>query len=275
MKYLALLIVLLLMPSVAIAETYQIRVASTVRLRASYSLESAIVERAPAGAVLQVAGQFNRWLKIDRDGETAWLADWVDYTRLDQASAGQGTDSAQASFGVNNCCFLNRQCHSEQEWVDGYWAYQRNECPAQPAPVSLSPAPVDTDAPHRVWNSQGREIPIYGDDVFRRQIARAFYHLRDEVPQWWPYLSIIDDVKSEAGSCNGGYACAGWPYKVVYFEADVSDSDTRSLASTLIHEACHLYQWQEGRGDNYDWSLEWEDRPHEIECNNKEKEAGF
>ena len=52
---------------------------------------------------------------------------------------------------INNCCFVNRQCAADQEWVDGYWAYQRNECPiAAPIngqtstqPVNSTPANVD------------------------------------------------------------------------------------------------------------------------------------
>ena len=267
-------LVFLLVAPVA-AESYQIRVAYNTNLRASHSLDSAVLASARAGATLQVVGSFNRWLKINRNGETVWLADWVSYTRLDQGPA-----AASPASDIDNCCFVDRQCQTDQQWTDGYWAYQRNECPAQPTPVaqssvSQSPVPAIAEAPHRIRNSQGREIPIYGNDEFRLQIARGFYYLRDKVPQWWPYLSIIDDVKFTAERCSGGYACAGWPYKVVYFASDVGGDEIRSIAATLIHEACHLYQWQEGRGDNYDWSLEWEDRPHEIECVNKEKEAGF
>lgn len=84
MRCLALAIVLLLQWGVASAQDYQIQVKFTVRLRASHSLDSPVVGKALAGDVLQVVGRFNRWLKIERDGQTAWLADWVDYTRLDQ-----------------------------------------------------------------------------------------------------------------------------------------------------------------------------------------------
>ena len=42
---------------------------------------------------------------------------------------------------IDNCCFIDRHCQSEQEWIDGYWAYQNNQCVA-PAPsqtVASSP----------------------------------------------------------------------------------------------------------------------------------------
>ncbi|MCY3834614.1 MAG: hypothetical protein OXG85_16505 [Chloroflexi bacterium] len=41
------------------------------------------------------------------------------------------TASAQQSAQVDNCCFVDRQCQSDEEWVSGYWAYQNNQCPAQ------------------------------------------------------------------------------------------------------------------------------------------------
>ena len=145
-----------------------------------------------------------------------------------------------------------------------------------PEPASAAvPAPAEIGAPHHIVNSQGRHIPIYGNDVFRHAIASAFYYLRDNLPQWWTYVSIIDDVKYGDGICYGGFACAGWPYKVVLFEHDLSGEAASSIALTLIHEACHIYQWQGGKGDNYDWSVDWEDRAHEQECVSKEREAGF
>ena len=42
---------------------------------------------------------------------------------------------------VDNCCFVNRQCNTDSEWKDGYWAYHRNECPrgASAGQASASP----------------------------------------------------------------------------------------------------------------------------------------
>ncbi len=54
---------------------------------------------------------------------------------------------------IDNCCFVDRQCSSDQDWTDGYWAFQNNQCPAPaPAqssapsssqPVSAAPAQID------------------------------------------------------------------------------------------------------------------------------------
>ena len=50
---------------------------------------------------------------------------------------------AYGSAQPDNCCGIDRQCTTDQEWSDGYWAYQNNQCsapeqtqhqqPAQPA----------------------------------------------------------------------------------------------------------------------------------------------
>ncbi len=47
---------------------------------------------------------------------------------------------------VDNCCFVNRQCNTDSEWTDGYWAYHRNECPrgASAGQASASP-PANVD----------------------------------------------------------------------------------------------------------------------------------
>ena len=138
---LTLICCLLIAAGNTLAESYQIQVRFTVRLRASYSLDSPVVGNALAGDVLQVVGRHNRWLKIERDGESAWLADWVDYTRLDQQPAQPATAPAakgQTPTNVDNCCFVDRQCSTDQEWREGFWAYQRNECPSS-APSTTSP----------------------------------------------------------------------------------------------------------------------------------------
>ncbi len=56
---------------------------------------------------------------------------------------------AAAQSEIDNCCFLGWQCNSNQDWADGYWAYQNNQCSAQPptqsstAPAGVAPAQVD------------------------------------------------------------------------------------------------------------------------------------
>ena len=109
------MIVVFMLHSVASAqEDYYIRTDSRINLRATYSLEGDLVETVPTGTTLHVVGRFNRWLKIERDGQTVWMADWVHYTRVDDGSQEQISIQESPDPGsnqvVDNCCFVDRQC---------------------------------------------------------------------------------------------------------------------------------------------------------------------
>jgi len=205
-----------------------------VRLRASHSLDSPVVGTALAGDVLQVVGQYNRWLKIPRDGTTAWLADWVEYTRLDQQQASPAAEPApnqQQRANIDNCCFVNRQCHSDREWLDGYWAYQRNECPTQPLP-GLAPAPTS-----------GHPITINGSFLFVDIITEALDALRDRAPQWYAYVTTnlyqVNESVSGSSSHSGGQpgVCGLSPYAMIQYA--VHEWNVYSYVSSLVHYACH------------------------------------
>ena len=137
--------------NVASAQSYSIRVEFNTNLRSDHSLESDVVESAPAGSILQVIDSLNRWLKINRSGREVWMASWVSHTRI--ADSGQTTSQPASNVPaqVDNCCFVDRQCNSDQQWTDGYWAFQNGQCtaPAQTQtqtstqPASSSPAQVD------------------------------------------------------------------------------------------------------------------------------------
>ncbi len=126
----------------ASAQTYHIRVTQNTNLRASYSLQSGIAETVPAGTTLQVGGSFNRWLSISRNGDV-WMADWVPYDRV---------ESAQTPSDVNNCCFVDRQCATDQEWTDGYWAFQNNQCPVSPPATRQTSTQPSTTQPQSIDN---------------------------------------------------------------------------------------------------------------------------
>lgn len=153
-KCIVLIIVSFVLCAVSFAQEYSIRANRGLNLRAAPSRTAAIADTVHAGAVLQVVGEFNRWLKINRNGREVWLADWVDYSRVDGvAPTGPQPQQPPAPAGqpINNCCNVDRQCHSDQEWLAGYWAYQNGQCaaPAQPQPatpaqpVASAPATVD------------------------------------------------------------------------------------------------------------------------------------
>ncbi|MDE2854250.1 MAG: hypothetical protein OXN88_08780 [Chloroflexota bacterium] len=56
--------------------------------------------------------------------------------------------TAQPASEIDNCCFVDRNCQNEADWVAGYWAFQNNQCSApspqqSSAPSSPQPAAID------------------------------------------------------------------------------------------------------------------------------------
>ncbi|MCY3780035.1 MAG: SH3 domain-containing protein [Chloroflexi bacterium] len=142
-----ILLALCLLSIITSAQGDSIRVAFNTNLRASNSLSASIIETAPAGTILTVLGEVNRWLRISRNGREVWMASWVRHERV-----GGGVQmQSQTTSTVDNCCFVDRQCQTDQDWADGYWAFQNNECqapagsgaPASSQPVSGAPAQID------------------------------------------------------------------------------------------------------------------------------------
>ena len=147
----AIMTAALVLCGVASAQSYSIRVEFNTNLREEHSLDSHVVESAPAGSILQVVDSFNRWLKINRSGREVWMASWVSHSRVAESGQTASQPASNVPAQVDNCCFVDRQCHSAQDWENGYWAYQNGQCaaPAQPQPqipaqpVSSVPAQVD------------------------------------------------------------------------------------------------------------------------------------
>ena len=149
LKSIAIVIAVFVLCSVASAQGYSIRVAFNTNLRADHSLESRVVESAPAGSILQVVDSFNRWLKISRNGREVWMASWVSHSRVENSGQAASQPAGAAPAQVDNCCFVDRQCSSDQDWESGYWAFQNGQCaaPVQPQtpaqPAGSAPAQVD------------------------------------------------------------------------------------------------------------------------------------
>ena len=140
-RFFAVMTSVLVLCSVASAQGYNIRTNGRNNLRATPSLQGTIVETAPSGTILHVTGKQNRWLQINRNGNEVWMADWVGYSRVE----GSEQTVSQPARNIDNCCFVDRQCNSDQEWTDGYYAFQNNQCgaPAQSQPqTSTQPVSI-------------------------------------------------------------------------------------------------------------------------------------
>jgi len=144
-RYIAVLIALFIHISLVAAQPFSIRANRGLNLRSEPSLNADIAGTVAAGEILLVVGQVPDWLKIDLNGRGVWLAEWVNFSRLDSS---EPTGSQQPTAQIDNCCFVDRQCQSDQEWLSGYWAYQNNQCaaPGQPQPAPSAQPVANTPA---------------------------------------------------------------------------------------------------------------------------------
>ena len=254
---LAVLLSVFVLCSVASAQDYQIRTDARVNLRATYSLEGEIVEAVSAGAILQVVGMFNRWLKINRNGNEVWLADWVGFTRV--------ADGAQTQSQVDNCCFVDRQCTVDAEWTSGYWAFQNNQCaaPLQSRPqISSQPANISTGTidnccflgwqchsdedwarghfAFHINQCKHRGVEIEGSEAFVLRIEEALDILQNRAPTWYAYsisgLTKIREVPEDEGA--GVYLHTG-AFSITPGHVSIG---VLWLASIIVHDACHVHR---------------------------------
>ena len=151
-KLIAAMLAMMLFCSFASAQDYCIRVDRRINLRDAASLESNVLETVATGTTRSVTGELNRWLRINRNGREVWMANWVSYSRLENCGgtgSPQGTPSGNTN--IDNCCFVDRQCQTDQEWTAGYYAFQNNECqapagsgtPTSSQPISGASAQID------------------------------------------------------------------------------------------------------------------------------------
>ncbi|MCY4464761.1 MAG: SH3 domain-containing protein [Chloroflexi bacterium] len=123
-RFLTLLILL----NATLVHAYSIQVTYNTNLRAGPSLQSTIVETATAGATLNVIGSGDGWLRINRNGNEVWMSKSVSYTRVEGGES--AAPRTEPSTQIDNCCFIDRQCATDEEWLSGYNAYQDNQCAA-------------------------------------------------------------------------------------------------------------------------------------------------
>ena len=256
-KSLAVLLSVFVLCSVVSAQDYSIRVTYNTNLRDASSLQGSIVETVPSGTILHVVGEFGNWLMINRNGNELWMADWVGYSRV--------ADGGQTQFQIDNCCFVDRQCHSDAEWTSGYWAFQNNQCVAplqSRLQISSQPANSSTGSINNCcfldWQCNSDEewarghfafhtnqckhrgLEIEGAGAFVLRIEEALDILKNRAPQWYAYsisgLTKIREVPEDEGA--GVYLHTG----VFSITPGHISPGVLWLASAMVHEACHVHR---------------------------------
>ena len=237
-KLLAAMIVVFMLHSVAVAqEDYYIRTDSRINLRATYSLEGEKVETVPEGTTLHVVGRFNRWLKIDRNGDVLWMADWVDYTRVDNGGGQEQSQSQEESPSqsfqiIDNCCQVDRQCNAEQEWTAGYLAFHNGHCKLPQFESTVS------------------GVLIEGSEAFVTQVEKALDLLKNRTPEWHTYAtSGLDKIEEVTELTGAGVSVGDRRFDITpghVFSGGLSESALIWLAGAIVHDACHVHLFEAG-----------------------------
>ena len=134
---------------------------------------------------------------------------------------------------VDNCCYVDRQCHSDGEWTVGYWDFYDGIC-SQPAQY------VDG-------------IRVEGSDAFVYRVREALDLLKARAPTWHSYavdgLNAIREVPESIGAhvfvgskrfdltpSHAFLDSGGWSTEAAIIW----------LAGVFVHEACHVYRNEAG-----------------------------
>lgn len=112
--------------------------------------------------------------------------------------------------------------------------------------------------------------PIEGSELFRQHVIEAFEFLRTKSPKWFDYTTPKIRKVVESSSSNGA---VGWVtlanrnanHATVSIRGNsILEEGGWPLYAVLVHEACHIHQWNDGKYQKSKWfSIDGED---EREC---------
>ena len=112
---------------------------------------------------------------------------------------------------------------------------------------------------------------ISGKESYRAKIIRAFKYIRDRSKKWFEYtvpkigeIVFVPDLGKADNQVDTNATIYVRQRKLEISERYMRIASTTDLASTLIHEACHVHQWD--RGDRYLVSFLAEPECYSIEA---------
>ena len=277
-------------------------VSGPMNIRQSQSTNSPVVRKAAAGDSFPVSsstqGSRYCWLDIPPG--------WMAWTLRVSANPPGGTTAPAAEQAtqppnIDNCCFVNRQCQTDREWVNGYWAFQRNECPVSTTttepttsqPITQTRSQVDNccftgwqcsgddewvrgywayrnnqcEAGHpRSSSIRHGNLIIEGSETFQIWVNDGLDLLRRRAPQWYNYvLNATRKVKERPAESGAFVITASATHHTAWDPNHYPNHlNIFTIAHEMVHEACHIYQHR--RGDSR------EQVHQEKECIEKEIE---
>lgn len=231
-----LVIAICLLCSAAAAQPYSIRANRGLNLRAAPSVNAEIAATVQAGGILQVVDHVDGWLKINNGGTVVWLADWVNYSRVedgDQTSS-QTTSKAPSQTGtsahIDNCCLAGWNCTFDFDFIMGKWTYDDNDGQC------FLPRQETVDG-----------VIIEGSELFITGVKHAFVLIRDSSPEWYTYVTT-GAIKIREAFGNVGTGTLEQSLNLKDISTYPADTPIGQLAADIVMRNCHIHRWLAGNG---------------------------
>jgi hypothetical protein len=108
-------------------------IVGNMNIRESASTDSRVVATARAGDSFTIS-------QSQRGASWCWLnigAGWIAKTSrvgatesaiTSRSQKKQAQQPVQQQSDIDNCCFVDRQCDTDEEWTRGYWAFKNKQC---------------------------------------------------------------------------------------------------------------------------------------------------
>ena len=141
-----------------------------------------------------------------------------------------------------------------------HWLYFPHQNTPTPAPTT-TPTPRPTPTPR--WTMPEDELPrIEGDRIFKHYIRDGLNWLWENQPGIFQLVvENIDRITLTSDNRHGSYAY----FKNGHVEiAGQLLSHEIYLSSVLVHEVCHMLQYQDN--PQMSWALDWQIILYEQEC---------
>lgn len=205
-------------------------VTGPMNIRESPTTSSPVVAGAQAGdtftVIQKTIGANWCWLKIS----LGWMAgtERVRGTRTNRfTDTGATAPPTTEPSHIDNCCFVDRQCTTEQEWIDGYWAYQNRQCDAQP----------------QITDANLSRPRIVGSEAFVRVVNESLNLMERKAPALYIYIvsvtRVIEEHAPDHIACGLAYVGTGRTSLGSCINEEGMPGALYGVAGVLAHEACH------------------------------------
>ena len=134
---------------------------------------------------------------------------------------------------IDNCCWVNRQCNTEEDWQRGYAAYKYFQCSAS------------DDIP----------VQIQGSSTFDALFRSAYRLLKEESPRLYHYGTTgFDRIRqvphgSDTGLLIHERTFVQAPTNIITnFDpgTPITEGALVEAVGAILHESCHVHMWDAG-----------------------------